>query len=426
MVKRRLKSNSNEVLYNKRRQAYMKAAGYKVPQDGSWGPWQQSIWDKLTTRQKQYDTTWTGLFNGIVDKITGNTTYKVDPLEASTVRKYNPDEVDWDKTRRSQSKVVNALSGTWGPIVAAAMSPALAAQAIHAPLVTAATMAGGYAGGKLADKASKTLTGRDIGTNVAMHSPLTPGMGDVLNPGYVVGGGYGNFVGNNLANRERYTLNYLNPVSYKGHAGELMTLFTKPFYEAPPTFYGGRKPAWYANYAQREGADAAEQRFQNGLVWADIPETEAAHPMYVQNADGSYRLTPEGIGYKNFSMDALPNSTETFDDFFTRAGVGGEHSNYTELGDWMGAKLMEFKDEQKLNPQWLITDPIKSIFPEGTKAYKFLHQLGGKPLDRLGGYKPFTIKQNYIHTGNKVYPLYDDPANTSNIPNFIIHSNSTH
>ena len=38
----------------------------------------------------------------------------------------------------------------------------------------------------------------------------------------------------------------------------------------------------------------------------------------------------------------------------------------------------------------------------------------------LVGYKPFTIIQNYIHTGNKVYPLYEDPNNTSNIPNFTL------
>lgn len=36
----------------KQRQAIMKAAGYNVPQDGSWGPYQQKIWDKLTTKQK--------------------------------------------------------------------------------------------------------------------------------------------------------------------------------------------------------------------------------------------------------------------------------------------------------------------------------------------------------------------------------------
>ena len=61
---------------NKLRQAYMKSLGYNVPTDGSWGPYQQKIWDKLSTRQKEYDNTFVGLFNGLKDKITGNTTYK--------------------------------------------------------------------------------------------------------------------------------------------------------------------------------------------------------------------------------------------------------------------------------------------------------------------------------------------------------------
>jgi len=40
-----------------------------------------------------------------------------------------------------------------------------------------------------------------------------------------------------------------------------------------------------------------------------------------------------------------------FPDRFTKAGVGGEHSNYKPRGvDNQGRVLMEFIDEQKLNP----------------------------------------------------------------------------
>ena len=42
---------SNKTEQNKKKQAYMKAAGYKVPQDGSWGPWQQKIYDKLSKEE---------------------------------------------------------------------------------------------------------------------------------------------------------------------------------------------------------------------------------------------------------------------------------------------------------------------------------------------------------------------------------------
>lgn len=85
----------------KQRQAIMKAAGYNVPQDGSWGPYQQKIWDKLTIKQKEYDTTLTGLFQSIRDKITGDTTYKVDPTNEGVVKKYDPKNIDWSKTRSS-------------------------------------------------------------------------------------------------------------------------------------------------------------------------------------------------------------------------------------------------------------------------------------------------------------------------------------
>ena len=430
MTKRTRTASQAELNRNKARQAYMKAAGYGVPQDGSWGPYQQSIWNKLSTRHKQYDTTLMGLANAAYDKWRGLDTYTVDPLAQSSVRTYNPDEIDWSKTRKSQSKVVNALSDTYGPIVAAATAPSVIGAFLSAPIATATTIAGGATGGYAADKLFEAFTGKDISTYATMHTPLTPALGEMLNPGYLVGGAYGNiygnFVENNLANKGRYTLNYLNPVSYKGHWLDFPLTISAPFYRNPPTFYNGRKPSWYVDYARKEGIDAAEQRFQNGLVWANIPEKEAAHPMYIQNKDGSYRLTPEGIGYKGYPADALPEQTTKAEaDFFTKSGIGGEHSDYTKLGDWMGAKLMQFKDEQKLNPQWLITDPVKNLVekvPGGrnSKAWEFLDWLGGKSMTGLVGYKPFTIKQNYIHTGNKVYPLYEDPNNTSNIPNFTL------
>lgn len=440
------KLTKEQIAINKRRQAYMKAVGYNVPQDGSWGPWQQKIWDKLSTKQKQYDTTLMGFAQGMWDKLTGNDTVKYDPTDSGTVRTWSPDNVDWGKTRRSQNKVVNAVSGTWAPIAAIAGLPALVTAAgASIPTVTASVV-GGAAGGAAVDKASEAITGHDIGTNIAMHTPLSPDLGEWINLGYALGGRYGgrygNFVENNLANRERYTLNYLIPASYKGHGKDLVKTVIAPFYSKPPTFFNGRKPAWYPQYARANGADAAEARFQNGLVWAGIPETEAAHPMYVQNADGSYRTTPEGFGFDTSKMpgltqaDLIPEETtlgetlgETFEgdipDFFTKGGVGGSHSdyiNYGEIPGTNGARLMQFQDEQKLNPQWIVTTPIKKLFPEGSSPYNFFHKLGGIPMDRLFGYKPFKYKQNYIHTGNDVYPIYSDPT-TGYTPNFMFAGN---
>lgn len=202
------KASKAQAEKNKQKQAYMRAAGYNVPLDGSWGPYQQSIWTKLTTRPKRYNTTLTGLAEGIWDKVTGNNTERFNPLDQGVVRIWDSNNVDWSKTRKSQSKVVNAVSGTWGPIVAMATAPAAVGAAVSAPLATAATLAGGSAGGYAVNKASEALTGQDFGTNVAMHTPLTPGMGEMFNPGYLAGG-YG---------AERRMLdaiyNQVTPVSY--------------------------------------------------------------------------------------------------------------------------------------------------------------------------------------------------------------------
>lgn len=37
----------------------------------------------------------------------------------------------------------------------------------------------------------------------------------------------------------------------------------------------------------------------------------------------------------------------------------------------------------------------------------------------MDGVQTFTIKQNYLHNGNVVLPIFDDPNNTY-IPNWIV------
>ena len=52
------KATSKEKAANMQKQAYMRAAGYNVPQDGSWGPWQQSIWNSLPQDLKSMILLW--------------------------------------------------------------------------------------------------------------------------------------------------------------------------------------------------------------------------------------------------------------------------------------------------------------------------------------------------------------------------------
>lgn len=71
----------------------MRAAGYNVPQDGSWDSQQDFLWNNLTTRPKKYDTTMTGFFEGLHDKLTGNSVERMNPLEQGYIRTYDPDNV---------------------------------------------------------------------------------------------------------------------------------------------------------------------------------------------------------------------------------------------------------------------------------------------------------------------------------------------
>ena len=208
----------------------------------------------------------------------------------------------------------------------------------------------------------------------------------------------------------------MTPAGYGGHGKELLTTAIKPFYKTPPTFHNGRKPAWYSDYASTNGISAAENRFQNGAIWAGIPEKEVPITMYRKNYDGTYRMTNEGVGFQmygqNIHPDLVPDETMIEADVFTKGGVGGNHSNYTKLAEQNGITLMEFKDEQKLNPQWQIADYIKKKFHinDDSKTQKAIDYFGGKPIDWLVGYKPFTIKQDYLHDGKRIYPIFMDPV----------------
>lgn len=44
------KATTEERIANQQKQAMMRAAGYNVPMDGSWGAYQEAIWYNLTTK----------------------------------------------------------------------------------------------------------------------------------------------------------------------------------------------------------------------------------------------------------------------------------------------------------------------------------------------------------------------------------------
>lgn len=71
----------NQAEENKRKQRFLLRNGVNVKVDGSWGPWQQAQYNKLTTKEKPYQTTPLGLLSFAFDKLTGNSTYQEDPPE---------------------------------------------------------------------------------------------------------------------------------------------------------------------------------------------------------------------------------------------------------------------------------------------------------------------------------------------------------
>ena len=164
---------------NLQKQAMMKAAGYNVVNDGRWSSQDEKAWNTLTTKNKEYDATINGLQEGLSDMLSGNTTYNVDPTAPDQIQTYNPDNVNYSLTRKSQNKFIKALDGTYIPIAKAALLP----PALKAPGAAIGAAFSGWVGNELVDAASKALTGRDFATNVSMHTPLTPELGEWLNPG---------------------------------------------------------------------------------------------------------------------------------------------------------------------------------------------------------------------------------------------------
>ena len=210
----------------------MKMAGYNVPQDGTWGPYQQQIWDKMNTREKEYKPTIWGLLQKGYDTITGDTTYKKqEPIVRATkgqpsrkVDKYKRNKDYWhpiwgaaERWKASISNDTNPLVGinrTIVPAVAGAAileyAPAMISKAVTSvPHIAKAVMSHpqlsaqvakkglynfgktfikGMLGGEAVQIGTKTLTNDDWGHFVSKYTGIDPEVADWLNPGYLLGG----------------------------------------------------------------------------------------------------------------------------------------------------------------------------------------------------------------------------------------------
>lgn len=70
---------SNPKELNKKKQEFLRLNGISVKVDGSWRPWQEEQYKKLTTKDKHYQTTPLGYLSYLYDKAFGETTYQEDP-----------------------------------------------------------------------------------------------------------------------------------------------------------------------------------------------------------------------------------------------------------------------------------------------------------------------------------------------------------
>lgn len=431
-----------------RRKKVMQAAGINVPNtDSSWGPWWEEQWKKAITHTKTKDyygvpSVW-NLARVTFDNITGNTTYEAEPQPiggtiqatdesagAQIKRTLNNWQHQGDPVRDitlllmpDPSKPIKAGGATVKFTAKAApqlikavpklftkegakKAGAKVAETIVREIPRATS---GYLGGEAVNKVSKAATGKSWDENASdkmsnmMGFHIEPIFGEITNPGYAIGYNYGNFVTNNFSNLGRYTLDNLRPWKYsfnREQLGGLVKTIIQPFYKAPPMFFTHR-PKWYTSKQGVKGYtdEFLEARFENGANWANIPETEVPRVHFARNSDGTVSPTHIRnrtiVGKEDFHR---PGQTIVELDDITPGKVGGNHSDYTYLGDDLaGNSLFQYSDRQRLNPQWVVSDWVKNMFHlnEGSPIYNIVHKLGGIDLSPALGYKPFSIKFMY-------------------------------
>lgn len=85
-----------QIELNKRKQQALKLAGYDIDINGSWGPWQEQQYRKISTHKKQYPTDILGFLTSVKDRITGNDTYYQEPIAQDKVSQDNRSKLQRD------------------------------------------------------------------------------------------------------------------------------------------------------------------------------------------------------------------------------------------------------------------------------------------------------------------------------------------
>lgn len=195
--------------YNKRKQQFLNQNGIKVKINGSWGPWQEEQYRRLTTKDKHYNTTPLGFLSYLYDKTLGNgTTYQEDPPfvkgysgeikpdNRSSARRYLDQQMQDNKTPLgyiTQTVVPSAAVASsivyGGPAIVNSIRTAASNPSTILPAAKTLAKEGvkGVAGATAVNATSKATTGKTWGEQVAQSTGVSSGLGEFTNPGFAVG-----------------------------------------------------------------------------------------------------------------------------------------------------------------------------------------------------------------------------------------------
>lgn len=216
----------NQAEENKRKQRFLLRNGVNVKVDGSWGPWQQAQYNKLTTKEKPYQTTPLGLLSFTFDKLTGNSTYQEDPPEVkgydgeiksddrSNTRRWIDQQMSNNRTPLGYvtqtvlptgavaaavtygtpvlyNTVTKGAPFIYNGIRTAASNPATIKPALQTGVQTGLRLGKqlgkelvkGVVGMGAVNATTKATTGKTWGEQVSQSTGVSPELGEVLNPG---------------------------------------------------------------------------------------------------------------------------------------------------------------------------------------------------------------------------------------------------
>lgn len=354
------------------RQAYMKAMGHNVNVRSRWNSSQQQLWDRLTTRQKSYEPTISGFFEGLADRIKGTDTYKIDPFNQGVAKQYDENDIDKSKTARKNNKLLQAVMGSYIPagLIAISLSPigrgvtgvanifksAQKAKSLL-PLVrptiqTAATIKASELGDEAVSKTWNDFT--------QQYLQFTPFMSEFLNPGYHVGGAMAdlgtatllrksnpltagirrNTLGKSYVDKAR-AVSYTNNGDGSGISKlrQGINVFTNAL--NPVVHYNVNKsdhtPAWFLDKKSPSIMEVFRndaQRLSMGLeprkIYLDDGTGLKPHSLYKKIGENIYDVDPE---YVDYVKQNYYNPTIGVDNFLTAFPSLKDHSTHRIVHD---------------------------------------------------------------------------------------------